>query len=389
MSAKKRTIEKPYLRLHTVLGEDRYRVEDFLEDNDLIVSYAGYDIFRQKKVIIRELFPKAILQREPGDDQGVSCKQMASETTFDSMKHHMIARAKKLIGLYPLEHVGNILSYFEENGTVYVIEEEQPEGTVTFAQTLLKRHSAKFTVEDLLKYLKPLFETLTKLHKKGIWHGSITPETILITPDKQPVLVHFTDPCEDVAAESLGSPKVRQEGYSPVELYVPEATPGFKVDIFSMGALIYRYVTGECVMPYYERINEEKEPTEPKDMQTRVMNFQSDAIMKAVALYDFDRFDSLEELLKELAPADLDAESLHTQDEQPRTFKKLPFWYKREQQQKWATIIVMAAVVIFLILFLVPRVGVVSSTVRVDRFYKKFHQASEYQRCTGYHLLQQ
>ena len=64
MSEKRRLIEKPYLRLDTVLGEDRYRVDGFLEDNDLVVSYAGFDIFRQKKVVIRELHLGYYLTRQ-------------------------------------------------------------------------------------------------------------------------------------------------------------------------------------------------------------------------------------------------------------------------------------------------------------------------------------
>nr|MCR5281816.1 hypothetical protein [Lachnospiraceae bacterium] len=172
-----------------------------------------------------------------------------------------------------------------------------------------------------------------------------------------------------------------QEGFCPVELYVPEATPGPKADIFEMGALLYRYVTGETVMPYYERINEEKVPTEPKDMKTRVMDFQSDAIMKAVELYDFDRFSTLDELLAELAPADMDLDSLHDLQEEARNFKKAPLKYRREQQFKWGYIIAIAAMAVFLVIFLIPRVVVVSDTVKIDRFYRKFHQASEYEKC--------
>ena len=149
-------------------------------------------------MVIRELFPKAIMQRAPGEEQGVSCKRMSDETQFDSMRRHMIARAKKLISLYPVEGIGNILTYFEENGTVYVIEEEVP-GALTLKQTLQKRHSAKFTVEDLLSYLAPLFGLLDSLHAKGVWQGGIGPENILITPDKKPVLIHLTELLENLS----------------------------------------------------------------------------------------------------------------------------------------------------------------------------------------------
>ncbi|MBO4337690.1 MAG: hypothetical protein J5842_06425, partial [Lachnospiraceae bacterium] len=139
---KEKSIPKPYLGLGALLNEGRYRIDGLLSDNDLVTGYAGYDIFRKKDVVIRELFPTAIVQRAPGDDQGISVKLLSDEVLFSSMKAHMIARAKKLISLYPIENAAGILSFFEENGTVYVIEETM-EGLMTLDGYLKKRHSAK------------------------------------------------------------------------------------------------------------------------------------------------------------------------------------------------------------------------------------------------------
>ncbi|MCR4689778.1 MAG: hypothetical protein K5739_00320 [Lachnospiraceae bacterium] len=380
MSAKKKTIPKPYLRVGTLLSEDRYRIDELIEDNDLVVSYVGYDIFRKKRVIIRELFPKQIVNRGAGEDQSVSCRLLSYETNFDSMKRHMIDRARKLIALYPVEGIGNIVSYFEENGTVYVVEVEISEA-VTLAAFLHKRHSVKFTVEDLLSYLAPLFDTLDKLHAKDIWHGSINPNTVMITPDKKAWLVHFTDPMEDISADCMGICRVRRDGFSPVELYVSEAKPGKAVDIFGLGALMYRFTTGRELPAYYLRINEKRDPKEPKNTRSMIMDFQSDAIMKAVALYEFDRYESAGELLAALAPEDMDLESLHSQQELPRTVAQLPLKFKiQERQRRWYVISLTAIVILFFVL-LIPRASDITRTVRINHFYKKFNQANDYQRC--------
>lgn len=89
---------------------------------------------------------------------------------------------------------------------------------------------------------------------------------------------------EDIAAPQLKDPGVRQDGYAPVELYLPEAKRSSKTDQYAMAAILYRYVTGEKLPAYYERINEEKESTPPQQMQTRIMDFQSEAIMKAASI---------------------------------------------------------------------------------------------------------
>ncbi len=363
-----------------MLGEGRYRIDEFLGDNDIVTTYGGYDTFRNKRVTLYELFPKTIAERGAGEDQRISLKLMSNEALFRNMRRHMISRARKLIGLYPLENAGNILAFFEENGTVYVVEERSGE-TVTLSQYLQKRHSAKFTVEDLLKILGPVFTLLEKLHEKGIWHGTITPENILITEGRQPLLTHLTDPAEDIAAETLGNIAIRDMAYAPVELFVEEAGRGPRADIFAMGAIFYRYTTGETLLPYYERINDRKEPEQPKIMKTRIMDSQSDAIVKATALYEFDRFGSLQELLAGLAPDDIDLESLHSQQEEAVHITKLPFWYKKQQNEYRRYVVVVSAAAILLLVIFVPRLVSLGKDGKVNRFYKRFNEAGEYEKC--------
>ena len=375
-----KTIEKPYLRKGTLLGEDRYRIDALEEDNDIITTYLAYDVFRQKKVRIRELFPTRIMSRGAGEDQSISCKLLSSEALFKSMKSHMIARAKKLIGLYPLENITNVLAFFEGNGTVYVVEELTP-GAVSLDDYLKKRHSYKFTVEALLKILSPAFSILEKLHGKGIWHGSLTPDNILVTPQGSCLLTHLTDPVEDIASEELGRPRIRRSEYCPVEMYVEDAARGPAADIFALGAIIYRYTTGEKLPPYYERINEEVEPKAPKDCETRIMDFQSDAIMKAVALYDFDRYTAASELLKDLAPEDMELDSLHSTQEEARNFSRLPYWYRKRQNEFKRYVIILAAIILAFIVIFIPRFSDIARNGRINRFYKRFYKATEYERC--------
>ncbi|MCR5339524.1 MAG: protein kinase [Lachnospiraceae bacterium] len=380
MNKQEKPIEKPYLRLHTMLGEDRFRIDGLVSDNDIVTTYKGYDIFRKKDVLIHELFAKAITQRAAGEEQDISIKLYSDEEIFQSLKSAMIARAKKMIGLYPLENAGNILSYLEENGTVYCVEETVADA-VTLSQFLLKRHSAKFTVEDLMQYLRPVFALLEKLHKKGFWHGSIGPDTILITPDRKPILSHLTDPCEKIANERLQNPSIRKDGLTPVELYVEDATPGPKADIFAMGALLYRYTTGETLPPYYERVNDGKEAKPAKETESRIMDFQSDAIMKATALYDFDRYDSLADFLKDLAPDDMELDNLYSHQEEVKTQKKLPFWYRRQLHSKRAYLIAVIALCGIFLFLLFTRGKEVITDQQINHFYKKFNAATDYEKC--------
>lgn len=133
-------------------------------------------------------------------------------------------------------------------------------------------------------------------------------------------------------------------------------------------AILYRYVTGEKLPAYYERINEEKESTPPQQMQTRIMDFQSEAIMKAASIYDFDRYEDLETFRKALLPSDMDMDSLYSEQETTKTLKRKPFWYAYEQKKLHRYYAVIAALLLVAVIVLGPRLYQVGLDIRINHF---------------------
>ncbi len=362
---KKNVIPKNLLQPGMTLADRRYRVDELLGDNGLTISYKGYDTFRKKVVVVRELFPQIIMQRDLDHDYKIECKKLSDEELFGSMKEHMIQRAKKLIRLYPTEGISNVLTYLEERETVYVIE-EYVEGQ-TLKELLWKRHSAKFLAEDLLKYLAPIMDTLIKLHANGLFHGAVYPENIRLTSRNEVFLVGLTNPMEDVCAPQLSGIAVRQDAYSPVELYVPEAKRGPSTDIYEVAAMFYHYVTGEPLPAYFERINEDKETQNPTEMLTRVMDFQSEAIMKGAAVYDFDRYETMQQLKDALCPKDIDYESLNSDMNVARTVT-----YRQQKKARSKYLFAVVAILVIAAAALGPGLVQVGKGVMIDHFYESF-----------------
>lgn len=371
----KNQLPKEYLQIGMMLGDVRYRVDSLWEDNDITITYHGYDTFREKEVVIRELFPREIMTRDYDRDYELVCKRLADESVFEAMKEHMVARAKKLIRLYPIQGISNVLTCFEEHGTVYIIEE--PVQGQTLKDFFYKRHSAKFKVEDIMKQMGPVMDILTALHTKGIVHGCLTPETIFMTQDNGIVLTQMMNPIDDLAYECLGSPKIRQDGYAPVELFLPQAKRSAATDIYEVAAIFYYYVTGKNVPAYYQRINEAEQTENPADTLTIIMDFQSDAIMKAISIYDFDRFQSMEEFKKQLCPDDLDVNSLHSQQETVRYQLHKPMWYARNERKIQLALVI----IVIALLIMVPRLFAVGKDESINHFYKRFVKASDYEQC--------
>lgn len=367
---RKNTIPKVYLQKGMTLSDRRYRVDELLGDNGLTVTYKGYDTFRKNEIVIRELFPQVLMQRDFDRDHKVECKRLSDEELFQTMKEHMIQKAKKLIRLYPVEGIANVLTYLEEKDTVYVIE-EYIQGQ-TLEQLLWKRHSAKFLPEDLLQYLAPVMDTLSRLHENGLFHGAVFPENIRLTKDKGPILIGCAMPIEDVAAPQLSGIMVRNDAYAPVELYVPEAGRGPAADIFEVAAVLYRYTTGEVLPVYYDRVNEETTATAPTEMLTRVMDFQSEAIMKGAAVYAFERFETMREFKAALCPEDVDYGSLNSEMNVARniTARDVRLSYANAMKKRY--ILFTAAVLLVSVLVLGPKLVQVGRDAMTDIFYKRF-----------------
>ena len=98
---KKITIEAHLLQPGMTLADRRYRIDSLLGNNGIMVTYKGYDTFRKKVVVIRELFPVDIVERDRLHDYHLDCKKLSDEALFESMKEHVIGRVKKLIRMYP------------------------------------------------------------------------------------------------------------------------------------------------------------------------------------------------------------------------------------------------------------------------------------------------
>lgn len=363
------------LRTGTML-KDRYRIDEVLGANGMTITYLAYDIFREQRIVIKELFPNSIAERNPDDGLSVSCVQYSNEADFFTMKSHMIKKAKTLISLYPLEGVANMINVFEENQTVYLVS-EYAEG-VSPLEFMQKIHSHPMQLKEILRLLNPVMNALDILHAKGIVHGRINPAMIR-TRNKKVVLVSFGDPIEDAMMPVLEQAVARVPEYAAVEQYMEGESLCAETDVYAVAAIIYEAVTRIKVAPFYERIGQGEEehadPVRPlKDFNIGIMAYQSDAIMKALSIYPGNRISSFEELL-----------SLLSEDEFKEPAKivmhKKPAYFAEKYKYIRTVRTVLAVGVIFLILFFGPKLYRYLSAGDAGRFYRKLDESNIYEQC--------
>jgi serine/threonine protein kinase len=129
----------------------------------------------------------------------------------------------------------------EAHGTVYMVmdyvEGESYEGR-------LKRIGREPDQNALMSVMSPILDGLEEVHAKGLMHRDIKPENILINGRGQPVLIDFGSARESVG-KTMTMTSIVTHGYSPIEQYQTKGRMGPWTDIYAMGAVMCRAMTGE------------------------------------------------------------------------------------------------------------------------------------------------
>jgi len=128
---------------------------------------------------------------------------------------------------------------FETNGTVYAVSEYSPGGTL---EEYLAKTGGTLTWDEARPLFMPLLSTLGALHRLGVWHLGLSPHTIYMNQDGKLCLRHFTLP--EARQEGRDVPATLEAGYSAPEQYEPMAELTGAIDVYGMGAVIFRVLTG-------------------------------------------------------------------------------------------------------------------------------------------------
>lgn len=356
---------------------DRYVIKAVLGQNGLSITYRAYDTFRDQTVALKELYPSAIVARNFDDELNVECVQLSNEQLFEQMKAQCVQKAKKMIRLYPLTGMANIIHYIEANQTVYFVM-EYVEG-IDLPTFLKKKHTDKMELKKTINLLQPVFDSLELVHRAGIFHGRISPESIVMDEKRHAILLGFGDPMEEVAQDVLGETTARELAFAPVEQYVPGGAQGATTDVYAIAAVVYFCITGIRPPAFYDRVGGvtgENDPlVSPWELKIPIMESQSAVIMKALAVYTFDRYQSIYDFVGALGVDEFEDDPGELfRSREPEKFRK------RESRRKWFKRLLAVAVIVLLCV-VVPKIYRGVWSYQTNRFYQNFEAASMYDKC--------
>ncbi|MBP3621682.1 MAG: serine/threonine protein kinase [Lachnospiraceae bacterium] len=215
-----------------------YSVGACLGEGGFGITYLGFDVNLEKKVAIKEFFLSGYCDRTAGTYEVVP-KDGAKGQTFCREKARFVEEARILAKIDEHPGIVKVLTYFEENGTAYIIM-EFIEGRSL--KSYINERGGWLPVTETLELMEPIIKALAAVHDKGIVHRDISPDNIMLTTSGRVKLIDFG------AAKSkemdLNSNRVFKKSYSPIEQCERDGEIGTYSDIYAICATIYQIITG-------------------------------------------------------------------------------------------------------------------------------------------------
>ncbi|MCH8201587.1 MAG: protein kinase, partial [Proteobacteria bacterium] len=202
------------------------------------ITYLGYDHNLYKPVAIKEYLPNDLAVRQDGTT--VLPKSSADKEDFEWGLERFLDEARTL-AKFDHRNIIKVSRFFRAHETGYIVM-EYAEGK-TLSELLKEKH--KLSEDEVWAILEPLLKGLEVVHKNEYLHRDIKPGNIIIRDDGSPVLIDFGSARQALGAKSRSITAIVSPGYAPLEQYSEHSNQGPWTDIYALGAVAYKCLTGK------------------------------------------------------------------------------------------------------------------------------------------------
>lgn len=235
------------LEVDTLINS-KYLIKRVISIGNIGITYLVE--YQKLLYIVKEFFPVDVYIRDIDKKNIVRRYPTKNRKKEDVFKRNFISEAT-ILKILDLECVPKYIEEFNENGTNYIVM-EYIEGID------LKEWSRQNKTETKKKFeiLEKIAMSLEEIHEKGIIHRDIKPSNILIDNKNRVYLIDFgSSICKEKEEEKE---IFISEGYSAIEMYSKLSNQDERVDIYSLGGVIYSVFTEKQPVDSSKRIIEDQ-----------------------------------------------------------------------------------------------------------------------------------
>ena len=315
------TTHKNALANGTIIHQ--YQIESMIAHGGFGIVYKARHTHLDEAVVIKEYLPSEIATREGTTVHPYSASE---QDDYQDGLSRFLDEVKQLVQFKQHPNIVSCRDFFAENGTAYLVMDF--EDGLSLSELLKARNNEPLSEEHLIKMMLSLLDGLKLVHEKGVLHRDIKPGNIFIRrEDEEPLLIDFGAAKQNFSKHSK-SMAPYTVGYAPMEQVSEEGDLGPWTDIYAIGAVMWRIISGQNPVDVNKRLTAiiRQQPDPFTSAQEIRKNEYNDNLLKVIDKClkpnEEDRFQSVSELVSELEKIDVsDTESdLYPIDNIPSSF---------------------------------------------------------------------
>ena len=229
----------------TLLG-GRYTIGKYILADGEGLLYHAVENTASVRVIVKEYYP-VTLSNARWPDGHIEPKE-GSEVLFKTNRMDFADLYRSIQRITPAAGLVAVLDVIEANNTAYAVQ-ELAQGMPL--EQYLSLRGGLLNAEEACTLMQPVLEGVAAMHKAGLVHRGIAPDNIFISDGGTARLAGYATLALRTAGSELKP--LLYEGYSAPEQYSAAEFEGRYTDVYGLGAVFYRLLTGSAPLSAAQR----------------------------------------------------------------------------------------------------------------------------------------
>ena len=292
----------------------RYRIQQALgKYNDSVNTFGptflGFDVALGVPVVIKRYrLDIHVGKSDTGSKSAWDDAKKRAAISYREDRRGLLALVRTLARPFKSPAMIGIRDFFEADGTGYVVM-DYVEGTTL--RELVAKGGGPMPMDRVLEILNPVFDGLTELHQRGLTHGDITPDHVIINKRGKTRLIGFElpRPRRSTTVSLLLKPydALSENHYLYYDSVTGQAVdpyrePNASQDVYELCATMYACLCGQEPLDVMARVRG-RELVPPRRLGVPLKGGYEQVLMRGLELYDDDRYQTIGELRKDLQAA--------------------------------------------------------------------------------------
>jgi serine/threonine protein kinase len=225
-----------------------FEIESVLGHGSFGITYWATDTLLRQAVAIKEYFPDDVAVRQP---EGAVCAKSDEKGAEFKAGLEAFLEEARVMALFRDRHIVHVQRYFELNGTGYIVLDlEQGQ---TLSQLV---EDAPLPEAEFSNTFSALLDAVEVIHDRAILHNDLKPSNIMLRDDGSVVIIDF-GAARDFRTRYSRSTTAAASGYSPPEQHGTGGQQGPWSDLYALGAIAYRCITGSAPPDAPQRLRDD------------------------------------------------------------------------------------------------------------------------------------